>query len=74
MKRILIYQEGIEPISLDDDDDTAIDKYTENLSQLLTSEINFMNFFSLAVKALFRYFDNTRRKYCFFQLSRGIGI
>jgi len=35
MKRIVIYQENIEPIVLNDDDNTQISSYVENLSKML---------------------------------------
>jgi|ADurb_Ile_02_Slu_FD_contig_81_618417_length_679_multi_1_in_0_out_0_1 hypothetical protein len=35
MKRIVIYQENIEPIVLNDDDNSQISSYVENLSKLL---------------------------------------
>jgi hypothetical protein len=35
MKRIVIYQENVEPIILNDDDNTQISSYMENLSKIL---------------------------------------
>jgi hypothetical protein len=35
MKRIVIYQENMEPIILNDDDNTDISSYVENLSKIL---------------------------------------
>lgn len=35
MKRIVIYQENIEPIVLNDDDNTQISSYVEDLSKML---------------------------------------
>ena len=35
MKRIVIYQENIEPIILNDDDNSQISSYVENLSKIL---------------------------------------